>query len=234
MKTQSINLSRVTSDIRTSIYPPIQLDPNQHHEMALIRLETYNSIPNIDESNNVIRYEYGNEIHDIYIPTGAYELSQINDVIQSKLINPDIFELIANNNTLKCIIRINDSDVKVHFDHESSLKDMLGFRSIVLQGLGEHEGSSIVKILKVNSIFVNCDIITGSYVNASQKPVLYNFFPNVPPGYKVIETPGTPIYLPISQNYIESLRVWLTDQDRNLINLRGETLNIWLIIRSFD
>ena len=97
---------------------------------------------------------------------------------------------------------------------------------LTIHGLGDHEGSSVVQILRVNSVFVNCDVITGSYVSASQKTVLYSFFPNVPPGYKVIETPGTPIYLPVSQNSIESIRLWLTDQDRRPIDLRGETLTL--------
>ena len=82
METISITLSRATSNIRTSIYPPIKLDPNKRHEMALIRLETYNSIPNIEENNNIIRYEINEETYEIVIPTGAYELSQINEVIQ--------------------------------------------------------------------------------------------------------------------------------------------------------
>ena len=64
-------------------------------------------------------------------------------------------------------------------------------------------------------------------MNSYQQPVLYSFFPNVPPGYKIIESPIFPIYLPISQNHIENIRVWITDQDGNEVNLRGETLN-WI------
>lgn len=233
METISINLSSASSNIRTSIYPAIKLDPNKRHEMALIRLETYNSIPNVDE-NNIIRYEINGETYDIVIPTGAYELSHINEVIQNKLNRPNAFEILANNNTLKSIIRINETGVKVHFNHENSMKDLLGFNEETVEGIGEHEGSSIVNILKVNSIFVNCDLVSGSFVNGSPEPVLYSFFPNVPPGYKVIETPGSPVYLPVSQDYIESIRLWLTDQDRNAINLRGETLTCWLVIRSFN
>lgn len=232
MNTISINVSDKSSNIRTPIYPPIRLDPTKRHEMALIRLETYNSIPNVDETNNIIRYSIDDVQHDIVIATGAYELSEINAIIQSNLVKPDVFELLANNNTLKSIIRINQSGVKVYFNHENSLKDMLGFRSVVLQELGDNEGSNLVNILKVNSILVKCDVITGSYVNSSQKPVIYSFFPNVPPGYKIVETPGTPIYLPISDNNIESIRLWLTDQNNDMIDLRGETLTVWFVIRS--
>lgn len=234
METLSINLTKNSSDIRTHFYPPIQLKPDKRHEMALIRLETYNSIPNVDDTNNVFRYEVDSKTYDIIIPTGAYELSQINDVIQNKLIKKNDIELLANNTTLKCIIRINNPTAKVYFNHARSLRDMLGYTCDSITDVGDHEGSNVVQILRVNSVLVNCDVITGSYVNSSQKPVLYSFFPNVPPGYKVIESPGTPVYLPVSQNYIESIRLWLTDQDKRDIDLRGETLSVWLIIRSHD
>jgi hypothetical protein len=231
MESISINLTRESSDIRTHFYPPLQLDPTKRHEIALIRLETYNSIPNIDTGNNVMRYEIDGVSYDIIIPTGAYELSQINDVIRSKT---SAFELTANTNTLKAIIRINHPRVKIMMDHDASMRDMLGFKSEILEGVGDHEGSSLVKILPVNSIFVNCDVVTGSYINTSQKPILYSFFPNVPPGYKVVEMPGTPIYLPVTQTCIESMRLWLTDQERKPLNLRGETLSVWLVLKSYN
>jgi hypothetical protein len=181
----------------------------------------------------MIPTESNDSCYDVIIPTGAYELTQINDVIQSQ-ISPRLFELIPNKNTLKCIIRIHDPKVRIHFDHDGSMKNLLGFETGVLEGVGDHEGSSIVNILKVNSILVNCDVITGSYVNSSQEPVLYSFFPNVPPGFKVVETPSTPIYLPISHTRIDCIRLWLTDQDKNPINLRGETLTVWVVIRSYN
>ena len=232
MSNISINLSSQQSDIRTSISPPIKLDPKKRHEMALIRLETYNSTPNVDESNNIIKYKYQGTMHEIEIPVGAYELAEINEYIQSKLVKPKIFEFLPNENTLKCNIRLNEHGLYLYFDHERSMKQLLGFRDhVYLTSLGDHEGPYIVKILKVNQIHVNCNIIEGSYLNGSKAPILYSFFPNVSPGYKVVETPNENIYLPVSQTYIESIRVWLTNQDGEPINLRDEVLSIWLILR---
>ena len=66
-----------------------------------------------------------------------------------------------------------------------------GFENHYIEGVGDHEGSKIVYILKVNSqkSYVNCDIISGSYINSYQKPVLCSFYPIYPPGYKIIELP---------------------------------------------
>ena len=120
------------------------------------------------------------------------------------------------------------------FKHATSMRAVLGFSQDDIEGIGDHEGTNLVSILKVNSIRVNCDLVTGSYVNESQKPVLYSFFPNVPPGYKVVEIPNTPVYLPVSQTDIERIRVWLTDKDEQPLDLRGETLSMWLVIRTVE
>ena len=47
----------------------------------------------------------------------------------------------------------------------------------------------MVNIFTINSILVNIDTISGSYVNDSTQPTIYSFFPDVTPGYKIIENP---------------------------------------------
>ena len=37
-------------------------------------------------------------------------------------------------------------------------------------------------ILTTNSILVNIDMISGSYVNVSTQPTIFSFFPDVSPG----------------------------------------------------
>ena len=57
-------------------------------------------------------------------------------------------------------------------------------------GVGYNESPNIVNIIQVNSILVNLDIISGSYVNGSASPTIYSFYPNVSPGYKIVERPS--------------------------------------------
>ena len=140
--------------------------------------------------------------------------------------------MLPNENTLKCILRINEPEVYVYFNHERSMKQLLGFHKHVwVTGEGDHEAPYIVDILKVNQIHVRCNIIEGSYLNGSRAPILYSFFPNVPVGYKVVEIANPSIYFPLSFTNIESIRVWLTDQDGDPINLRNEVLSMRLHIR---
>ena len=96
---------------------------------------------------------------------------------------------------------------------------------------GFHESEFVVNILSINSILVNIDIISGSYVNGTTKNTIYSFFPKVSPGYTIIEWPVNLVYLPITLDTINGLEVSITDQDNYLLNLRNEKLTIRFPIR---
>jgi len=86
--------------------------------------------------------------------------------------------------------------------------------------------------MNVNSILVNVDFIHGSYVNGERRQAIHSFFPNVGPGYKIRERPQPElIFYPVNSHYINHIRVWLTDQDNNLIDLQGERITIKIVIR---
>ena len=68
----------------TKKFNPIQLKKNIPYEIALVNLETYYSIPNITNKNNSFKYSPngGADWHTVDIPTGSYDIEDINDVIQ--------------------------------------------------------------------------------------------------------------------------------------------------------
>ena len=78
--------------------------------------------------------------------------------------------------------------------------------------------------MSVNSILVHCNIIHSSYMRGQQAPVVYNFFPNAAPGQEILEAPPNLIYLPVPVDVISTLSVWLTDQDGEPLDIRGEKL----------
>ena len=145
-------------------------------------------------------------------------------------INEDYYiNISANSNTLKSIL-ILEKDYQVDFNHQNSLAKVLGFTGAKYTG-GFHESENVVNILSINSILINIDIISGSYVNGTTKNTIYSFFPKVSPGYKIIESPVNLVYLPITLDTIDSLNVSITDQDDHLLNLRNEKLTIRFHIR---
>ena len=235
-----IILSSDKTNFNTRFNPKLELDEKKKYEIALVNLETYYSFPNIDETNNTFVYspDNGNSWEKIKIPEGSYEIDDINDAIQHEMkkrthydeINEDYYINIApNTNTLKSVL-ILEKGYQVDFNHQNSLAKVLGFTGTKYTE-GFHESENVVDILRINSILVNIDIISGSYVNGTTKSTIYSFFPDVSPGYKIIESPVNLVYLPITLDTIDSLNVTITDQDYHLLNLRNEKLTIRFHIR---
>ena len=235
-----IIISNDKSNFNTRFNPKLELDREKVYEIALVNLETYYSFPNIDETNNIFVYspDNGNSWVKIKIPEGSYEIDDINNTIQHEMekrghydeINEDYYIIIApNTNTLKSVL-ILEKGYQVDFNHQNSLAKVLGFIGAKYTE-GFHESENVVDILRINSILVNIDIISGSYVNGTTKSTIYSFFPNVSPGYKIIESPVNLVYLPITLDTIDSLNVTITDQDYHLLNLRNEKLTIRFHIR---
>ena len=228
------------SSFNTRLNPALQLDRDKEYEIVLVNLETYYSFPNIDETNNVFDYspENGNSWVKIKIPEGSYEIDNINNTIQHEMekrghhdpINEDYYiNISANSNTLKSVL-ILVKYYQVDFNHQNSLAKVLGFTGTNYTK-GFHESENVVNILRINGILVNIDIILGSYVNGTTKNTIYSFFLKVSPGYKIIETPVNLVYLPITLDTIDSLKVSITDQHDHLLNNRNEILTIKFHIR---
>ena len=145
-------------------------------------------------------------------------------------INEDYYiNISANSNTLKSVLII-ENGYQADFKHQNSLARVLGFTKTKYTE-GFHESENMVNILGINSILVNIDIISGSYVNGTTKNTIYSFFPTVSPGYKIIESPVNLVYLPITLDTIDSLNISITDQDDRLLNLRNVKLTIRFQIR---
>ena len=90
-------------------------------------------------------------------------------------------------NTLKSVL-ILEKDYQVDFNHQNSLAKVLGFTGAKYTG-EFHESENVVNILSINSILVNIDMISGSYINGTTKNTIYSFFRKVSPRYKIIEMP---------------------------------------------
>ena len=119
---------------------------------------------------------------------------------------------------------------EVNFRKDKSISSLLGFHSNLYTS-GFHESENMVNILTIHSILVNIDIISGIYVNGSTQPTIYSFFLDVSPGYKIIENTHNLLYLPITPDTIHSITIWLTDQNGNELNLRGENLSMRFHLR---
>ena len=146
-----------------------------------------------------------------------------------KASDKDNIEISANINTLKSEMFLRNN-YEVDFRQYNSINSLLGFHT-KLYTSGFHQSENMVNILTINSTLVNIDITSGNYVNGSTQPTIYSFFPNVSPGYQIIENRHNLLYLPITSDTIHSITVWLTDQNGNELNIRGENLSMRFYLR---
>lgn len=223
----TITLSGNSSILTADYFPPIELSKNLDYECGLVDFQTYNSIPNIDKTNNL--FLIGDEV--VQFPTGAYEITHINKYISQTLHENKRdynFSLSVNNNTLQCLMSANEP---IFLNVENSIGSLLGFSKRILMPKIRHKSDERVNINKVNAIRIECNIITGSYVNNKPVHTIHEFAPTVPPGYKIIEVPRNVIYLPVNVKQITSITLKIVDQDDNLINFRDELITARLNLK---
>ena len=227
---RNIVVSGRNNPIITTFKAPILLDKKKKYEIALTNLDTYYSFPNIDLTNNSFKYQNSKgKWKNITIETGSYEIAGIRKEIHNQVDDKKDIDIKPNRATLKCMLIVRNG-CTVDFNVENSLATVLGFNKQKYKA-GSHNGEHLVNIMQVNTIMVNLDIVTNSYIKGVLAPVIYNFFPDVSPGVKIIQSPTNFVYLPITVDTINCMRVWLTDQDHHPLNFRGEQLTIRFHLR---
>lgn len=220
----TITLTGNNSILCANFFPPIIL--NQNYECGLIDFETYNSIPNIDNTNNLFHID--DKV--IILPTGSYEIDDISKYIEEQLQFYNKYSLILrpNNNTLQSEIK---SSHTIYFNKKNSIGSLLGFSKRILEPNIKHISDLPIDINKITTIRLECNIITGSYLNDKPAHIIHEFCPSVPPGYKISEVPNSVIFLPVNVKAITQIYIKLIDEHNNLINFRGENISIRLIFR---
>ena len=217
-------VSKNLTKIKTTFNPPIELDRTRKYEMALVNLETYYSFPNMFDENNVFRYSPGfiegdstrqRQWVEVQISEGSYDLIDIAETIKIAMKrnghNDDAVKISANTITLRSVLEIQ-GDFQVDFRTRNSISSVLRFRNLVYEE-SINESQNVVNILSVNSILVNVDVIGGSYVNGRTQNTIYSFFPNVSPGYKIVENPRNLVYLPVILDKINKMETVVADQN---------------------
>lgn len=217
-------LSGQSSRLSCDIFPSLDLSKGEW-EIGLIDLTTYNSIPNIEEGVNNL-FHYGDSV--VKIPTGSYEISDLEEYINKNIDDRVKVSLKPNNSTLKVEMTCSEP---VHFEKPFSIASLLGFKEAVYEPNIIHTSDKEVNIITVNVIEVTCNVAHGSYRNGKESHIIHEFYPSVPPGYKIIEKPHNVIYLPVNSQALNNITCELRDQSGKLVNFRNETISLRLHLR---
>lgn len=253
MTSYTFAFTGTTSVLRSDFLPEIRLDPDSDYCCGLLDFTSYNSIPNIIENkNNEFTFEYkvdekkkdskGKETINqvtkrktISLATGAYEVSDILHYLKNELANEKInftYEISAASSRVKIIFGTTITWTA------GSVLDVIGFRrgnSVTFNRNWAYWSSSIVKITDIDVIRVECDIVSGSYINGRHCHTIHQFSHcKVSPGFKFIEVPQHIIYLPITEKRLRNIQISIVDQNGEAVDFRGEQITCRIHIKKVD
>lgn len=222
MDSFTCTLSGNSSVLKADFFPPIELKPDRQYVLGLVELITFNSIPNIDAGKN--KFYVGGNVYAI--SEGTYELQDLESYLKSMDIQ---IKMKPNMNTLKCELKCNE---EINFEPADSIGALLGFLPKRLAPNEIHYSDKPVKILSFNTVRVLCNVTNDSYINNRQCHSIYEFYPTVGKGFKIVQTPSQIIYYRVASRVIDNLELKIVDEEGNLINFRGETITIRLHIKA--
>lgn len=225
---------------------PIMLG-DAEYEIALTSAQLWYSFFNISSAfnNNIFRYstDSGGNYKTITIPNGIYGILDLNSVIQSVMEENGDFDnsgtksafyitILPNLNTLKIIIAIDNPTYRVDLT-VGNLNEILGFNKQILAVTSESENRANIQ-RDVDSLYIRTNLVSSqaSFGNEIGSDILYTFSPNSAPGSILSIQPFQPVFLPLSpKRYIDSVRIYVTDNLNRPVNFNGERCTYTLSIR---
>lgn len=256
MSSFTVTFTGTTSPLRADFFPELTLDPHAAYSCALLDFTSYNSIANIVEGkNNEFKCKY--EVKEkkkvggkdkwvgeprertVTLPTGSYEAEDILSYLKT--------ELNAGRLSLTYEASAPASKVSLQFDRKvvwtsGGLLSVIGFEkdgasdsTRTFDGEKKYWSDNIVRISDIDVIRIDCDIVSGSYMNGRHCHTIHQFsHGKVDVGHKYIEIPRPIVYLPIRERNLRSIQISIVDQHGEPIDFRGEQITCRIHIKRVD
>ena len=82
---------------------------------------------------------------------------------------------------------------------------------------------------------IHCDLINNSLVDGQDSDIIYSFSTSVlRPSYSFTIEPRRVTFNPVNRNNISSIRVYITDGKRRLVNLNGADTSFSLLLKRIE
>ena len=237
INTKDLNVAN-TSDF-TIDYTKLYLNPQKEYHLALTSYQLWNSIYNINSTNNELIYN-PNSSTPSYLNVGSYSIEDLNLEIKRVVAlngdNSDNITIVPNYQNYKVELTLKGGYSITQ--STTSFWNILGFSNGLYEDLTgvstTISSNQKVDITNgVDSLLINCSLVDSKYNlnNDQHGQSLYNVIIDKPRGSILQQTISSPIYQHISQQgSIHSVRFYITDQSLNKIDLHQEHVNLTIHI----
>ena len=225
---------------------PITLDRNYRYAVGLNRIINmsftwFNVNPSY--ANQLIKYssDNGSTFHNITFPPGVWNYTDFNAYIKeiTKIVKDG-----ANNNEYPITLEFNETTFRVTVTlaknyqldlTASNFNDLIGFDKVVLKS-ESNMGSKVPNLSQDTDILnIHCDLINDSLVDGQDTDIIYSFSTSVlRPSYSFTIEPRRVTFNPTNNNNISSIRIYITDGKRRLIDLNGADTSFSLLLKRIE
>ena len=231
-------------DFLIKFNPPLKLDPQFRHFLALDRLSMTYSWYNIrsDFNNNTIKYTHdGTTWNTITFTDGMYSYSDINDYIHQYM---DLKSHHSTNSKGEKVYSINLSFIlstyrvliSIDGNYQLDLRgtdfgDLIGFEKKLVTKT--EYGTKLPNITKsIDSLNINCSAIKDSIVNGvNTNTIAVIPTDNLTRSFPFTFEPKRTLYCPVSTNNISEMRITVNDSLGHRIDLNGIDWFMSLLLR---
>lgn len=234
-----------------SLEQTLKLNPNATHRIYLKSFSAWQNIPNIylNQNSNFTYIIPANTASNntssavsksITIPQGAYQISDINNYVQTQMtINGDWISTANAANPYYIVISINlptqqvlitlYSGFKVDFTQPNSVNPLLGFNSRLLTASMNYS-DVLVDINPIQNISIYCSICTGFFYAGRQSNILYSFPNDTASGYMITESPNPVLPCLVNTKYINNIIISFASESGFPLTFQGEEFTMVIVI----
>jgi len=228
------------SDFTTKYHQPIILDEKKQYELGLSGIISMaftwsNITPNLN--NQKIKYssDGGKNWKDLIFPPGIWNYTSLNDFIkqQTKIVASDKttypITLEFSGVTLRSTINL-ETNYQIDL-RPSNFGDLIGFNKQILTS--SSVGDYMPNLSQDREILnIHCDLISGSLVDGHETDIIYTFGTNdLVTSYSFTKDPLRVRFYRVSKYNIKTIRIYITDGQRRIIDLNDADTSFSLILR---
>ena len=228
----------------TKFNRPIILDSNYKYAVGLNKINdmsfTWFNV-NPSYNNQLIKYssDSGSTFEEITLKAGVWNYTKFNTHIK------DMTKIVKDGD--------NEYPITLEFDEitfrvtvmlaknyqldltASNFNELIGFKKEVLKN-EINIGSNLPNLSQDTEILnIHCDLINDSLVDGEETDIIYSFSTSVlQPSYSFTQEPMRGTYNPTNKNIIDSIRIYITDGKRRLIDLNGADTSFSLLFKKIE